>query len=207
MRGAPPPLYPWQAAAIDLVASIGRSLVYTAPTGGGKSRVADELLRRRLDANPRARALVVLPYVALVREKVASLEKALREIKAEVRGYAGTECEGAPLAGRERGAVATIEKASGCVNRMFERGEIENLAVVVVDELHMVSENERGATLEGMLAKIRHAVKSGRWRAEDRKSSPCRRPSDENRWRDWPSGWTRRRTWGILDRSNLRSTW
>ena len=162
MRGAPLPLYPWQAAAIDLVASTGRSLVYTAPTGGGKSRVADELLRRRLDANPRARALVVLPYVALVREKVESLEKALREIKAEVRGYAGTECEGAPLAGRERVAVATIEKASGCVNRMFERGEIENLAVVVVDELHMVSENERGATLEGMLAKIRHAVKSGR---------------------------------------------
>ena len=154
MRGAPPPLYPWQAAAIDLVASTGRSLVYTAPTGGGKSRVADELLRRRLDANPRARALVVLPYVALVREKVESLEKALRGIKAEVRGYAGTECEGAPLAGRERVAVATIEKASGCVNRMFERGEIENLAVVVVDELHMVSENERGATLEGMLAKI-----------------------------------------------------
>ena len=85
-RGAPPPLYPWQAAAIDLVASTGRSLVYTAPTGGGKSRVADELLRRRLDANPRARALVVLPYVALVREKVESLEKALRGIKAEVRG-------------------------------------------------------------------------------------------------------------------------
>ena len=163
MRGAPPPLYPWQAEAINLVAASRRSLCYTAPTGGGKSRVADELLRLSLTNFPAAKALVVLPYVALVREKVASLESLLRPLGIKVRGYAGVECEGAPLgSSRERCAVTTIEKASSCVNRLFETGEISLLSVVVVDELHMVSEDERGCALEGMLAKIRHGVKSGK---------------------------------------------
>ena len=120
MRGAPPPLYPWQAEAINLVAASRRSLCYTAPTGGGKSRVADELLRLSLTNFPAAKALVVLPYVALVREKVASLESLLRPLGIKVRGYAGVECEGAPLgSSRERCAVTTIEKASSCVCLLY----------------------------------------------------------------------------------------
>lgn len=169
-RAPPPPLYPWQREAISLVAESGKSLCYTAPTGGGKSRVADELLALKLQQPTSGKALVILPYVALVREKVASLERVLRgkvsssstSSRGLVRGYAGAECEGVPLSGRERVAVCTIEKASSAVNRMFERGEIDRLVMVIVDELHMVSEDERGATLENCLTKIRHGVKSGK---------------------------------------------
>lgn len=169
-RAPLPPLYPWQREAISLVAESGKSLCYTAPTGGGKSRVADELLALKLQQPTSGKALVILPYVALVREKVASLERVLRgkvsssstSSRGLVRGYAGAECEGVPLSGRERVAVCTIEKASSAVNRMFERGEIDRLVMVIVDELHMVSEDERGATLENCLTKIRHGVKSGK---------------------------------------------
>jgi DNA polymerase theta len=57
-------VYPWQRAAIDEGAD-GSSLVYCAPTSGGKSLVANVLLVRRLVRRMRsgrpARALVVLP--------------------------------------------------------------------------------------------------------------------------------------------------
>ncbi len=40
-------IYPWQAAALECGAD-GSNLVYSAPTSGGKSLVADILLIRRL---------------------------------------------------------------------------------------------------------------------------------------------------------------
>jgi replicative superfamily II helicase len=161
---APPPLYAWQADAIAL-GRRARALVYTAPTGGGKSRVADELLFDALrQRGPTSTALVILPYVALVREKVASLTELARvyDCGVRVKGFAGPESDGAPLRGRERVAVVTIEKASSCAHRMLESGDLDCVCMVVVDELHMVGIDARGAALESVLAKIRHAVVSGR---------------------------------------------
>ena len=46
--------------------------MYSAPTGGGKSLVADLLMLKRVLDDPagEAKAILVLPYVALVQEKV-----------------------------------------------------------------------------------------------------------------------------------------
>ena len=72
-------IYPWQSSCL-----LGRglltgekNLVYTAPTGGGKSLVADVLMLKRVIENPTAKAIVVLPYVALVQEKLKWLGKAV----------------------------------------------------------------------------------------------------------------------------------
>ena len=154
-------MYPWQRECVDLVASTSRSLVYAAPTGAGKSRVADELLELDLARDSFGLALVILPYVALVREKERALSARLRPKGIVVKAHAGSE-SGGSVFGRERCAVCTIEKGSAAVSRLIERDALDNLRIVVVDELHMVSEDERGAALEGALGRIRHAVLSGR---------------------------------------------
>ena len=62
--------YPWQAAALREAAA-GENFVYTAPTSGGKSLVADVLMFRRLQSSitdwrkPRAKALVLVPYLSI----------------------------------------------------------------------------------------------------------------------------------------------
>jgi hypothetical protein len=173
-------VYPWQRAAIDEGAD-GSSLVYCAPTSGGKSLVANVLLVRRLVRRMRsgrpARALVVLPFHSLVNEKVEDLKTILAPMYPRkrgrdgarglepVRGFAG-ESEGAPLArppgpGQEAVAVTTIEKASITVSRLAQEGRLHELCAVVVDELHMVGEEGRGAKLEETLAKIRFAARTG----------------------------------------------
>ncbi len=70
-------IYPWQSSCL-----LGKglllgetSLIYTAPTGGGKSLVADVILLKRIIENPRQKAILVLPYVALVQEKLKWLRK------------------------------------------------------------------------------------------------------------------------------------
>lgn len=65
-------IYPWQASCLLArgLLSGEQHLVYTAPTGGGKSLVADVLLLKRIIENPTRKAILVLPYVALVQEKL-----------------------------------------------------------------------------------------------------------------------------------------
>lgn len=70
-------IYPWQSECLLRSGALGGeiNLVYTAPTGGGKSLVADILMLKKIIENPEKKALLVLPYVALVQEKLRWLRK------------------------------------------------------------------------------------------------------------------------------------
>jgi DEAD/DEAH box helicase len=70
-------IYPWQSSCLlgKGLLSGETSLIYTAPTGGGKSLVADVLLLKRIIDDPSKKAILVLPYVALVQEKLKWLRK------------------------------------------------------------------------------------------------------------------------------------
>lgn len=57
-------IYPWQSDCLLRSGTLSRqkNLVYTAPTGGGKSLVADVLMLKSVIDNPGQKALLVLPY-------------------------------------------------------------------------------------------------------------------------------------------------
>ncbi|KAL8717170.1 MAG: hypothetical protein Q9225_005561 [Loekoesia sp. 1 TL-2023] len=76
-------IYPWQSSCL-----LGRglltgekNLVYTAPTGSGKSLVADVLMLKRVLGSLHNKAILVLPYVALVQEKVNFLRRAVQGVE------------------------------------------------------------------------------------------------------------------------------
>ncbi len=50
--------------------------------------------------------------------------------------------------------VCTIEKANPLVAKLLEEDRLGQLSCVVVDELHMVGDKERGCVLELMLTKL-----------------------------------------------------
>lgn len=73
-------IYPWQQACLmgRGLLSGEKNLVYTAPTGGGKSLVADILMLKRVIGSKKA--LLVLPYVALVQEKLKWLRRVVEGV-------------------------------------------------------------------------------------------------------------------------------
>jgi DNA polymerase theta len=79
-------IYPWQASCLLAKGLLSgeRHLVYTAPTGGGKSLVADVLLLKRIIENPGRKALLVLPYVALVQEKLKWVRRIVEGVERNV---------------------------------------------------------------------------------------------------------------------------
>lgn len=79
-------IYGWQASCLlaNGLLTGERHLVYTAPTGGGKSLVADVLMLKRIIENPSKKAILVLPYVALVQEKLKWLRRIVQDVEKHV---------------------------------------------------------------------------------------------------------------------------
>lgn len=93
--GAAAHVFQWQAdclmAGDGAVLKGERNLVFTAPTSAGKTLVAEILMLRALGMDPSRKAMLVLPYVALCREKAERLSRLLapmdREVKNAYGGY------------------------------------------------------------------------------------------------------------------------
>ena len=147
--------YEWQRRALALprVLDGGASLVFCAPTGAGKSLVAETLLLRALLERRRS-ALLVLPYVALCGEKASRMARAMAGSGVPVRKLYGGE--GFPVLPRKALGlvVCTYEKAAWLVGRLVAAGRMAELGCVVVDEVHMVAEGDRGVLLELLLTKL-----------------------------------------------------
>ena len=81
-------IYPWQKQCLlgPGLLQGEKNLVYSAPTGGGKSLVADVLMLKRVLEDSNAKALLVVPYVALVQEKVRWLRNIVSGISREELG-------------------------------------------------------------------------------------------------------------------------
>jgi replicative superfamily II helicase len=172
-------IYPWQKQCLlgPGILEGSRNLVYSAPTGGGKSLVADVLMIKRVLADRSAKALLVLPYVALVQEKVQWLRRVLDRVptaKSEELGSQNAlsrrrnrpETDTVRVVASFGGskvkmkwhdfdiAVCTIEKANMLINSAIEECTAVDLKVIGLDELHMVADGHRGYLIEMLATKL-----------------------------------------------------
>ncbi|XP_029948848.1 DNA polymerase theta-like [Salarias fasciatus] len=148
-------MFEWQAQCLAVGQVLnGGNLVYSAPTSAGKTLVSELLMLKRVLETKR-KALFILPFVSVAKEKMHYLQSIFEEAGVRVEGYMGSTSAAGGFAALDV-AVCTIEKANSLINRLIEEDSMSLLGMVVVDELHMIGDSGRGYLLELLLTKIRY---------------------------------------------------
>ncbi|VBB31304.1 unnamed protein product, partial [Acanthocheilonema viteae] len=145
--------YDWQFQCLNNEHMInGTNMIISMATGAGKTLVAEIVMLREVIIRRRS-CIFIVPYVAIVQQKVYSLSFFEGKCDVYVEEYAANKGRLPPIKRRKGGSiyVATIEKANMLINSLIEVDRIDEIGVIVVDELHMIGENTRGAIIEQVL--------------------------------------------------------
>ena len=154
----------------------GKTTLISAPTGSGKTLAAflvaiDQLLRQAIAGSlaPTTQVVYVSPLKALSNDVQKNLEQPLREIQqlALARGYLSTEIRTAVRTGdtltSERARmlrnpphilVTTPESLYLLLTAAKSREHLRSVRTVIVDEIHAVADDKRGAHLALTLERL-----------------------------------------------------
>jgi helicase len=142
-------LYPPQVEALPKILE-GKNLVVAVPTAGGKSLLAYlAILRGFLKG---MKSVYVVPLRALASEKYDDLKK-FESIGLNVKLAIGDYDSSTKSLKNADVVVATSEKFDSLIRHDFNY--LYDLGVIVIDEVHLLKDPERGPTLEMILTKIK----------------------------------------------------
>ncbi|HJU94561.1 MAG TPA: DEAD/DEAH box helicase [Nitrososphaera sp.] len=147
-------LYPPQEMALKYGILEGKSVLMTTPTASGKTLIAMMAIYKALKRN--RKAVYLTPLRALASEKYDDM-KVLEDLDfgRKIKVMAATGDYDSP--GKELAAADVIVLTNEKMDTLFRHNAewLDDIGLFVSDEVHLIGDRERGATLEMMLTKIR----------------------------------------------------
>src|SRR3989442_6335466 len=149
-------LYQPQQHAIEAGVLNGKNLVLASPTASGKALVAELCILQHV-LEHRGKAIYLAPLRALASEKFKEFQRysAIKKPNGDhVRaGISTGDYDGSdPWLGRYDIILCTNEKADSLLRH--KAPWVSELTLVVADEVHLLTEQERGPTLEVVLTRL-----------------------------------------------------
>lgn len=140
-------LYPPQAEAVEAGVAEGESVVAAVPTASGKTLIAELAMLSAFEDG--GKALYVVPLRALASEKSEEFQR----LPIDVGVSTGDYDERDEHLGENDVIVATSEKVDSLVRNGVSW--VRDVSCVVLDEVHLIDDSDRGPTLEVTAAKLR----------------------------------------------------
>ena len=141
-------LYPPQAECVDAGLFERKNLLVAIPTASGKTLVAEMAMQKEISDG--GKCLYIVPLKALAAEKYEDFSG--KEVKVGIA--TGDPDQRDEYLGRYDIIVATSEKTDSLLRNRSEW--LKRVSLLVVDEIHLIGDPSRGATLEMVIAKLRY---------------------------------------------------
>lgn len=142
-------LYPPQAACVDAGLLDGKNLLISIPTASGKTLLAEMAMASQIIRG--GKCLYIVPLRALASEKFEEFKAHGSRVGVATGDFDRTDNQ----LGSNDIIVATSEKVDSLLrNRTRWLSEV---TLMVLDEVHLIGSEHRGATLEMVITKMRYA--------------------------------------------------
>uniref|UniRef100_A0A0R3WFC8 Helicase C-terminal domain-containing protein n=1 Tax=Taenia asiatica TaxID=60517 RepID=A0A0R3WFC8_TAEAS len=124
-----------------------------APTGSGKTAMAELAIFRVFNTTPEKKCVYIAPLKALVRERVDDwYDRMGKKLGKRVVELTGDVSPDASLLQNADVIVSTPEKWDGVSRSWRQRNYVRQIALIVIDEIHMVGE-DRGPVIEAIVSR------------------------------------------------------
>jgi superfamily II DNA/RNA helicase len=168
-------LFPWQIDCLlienGLVFEGNKNLIYSAPTSGGKTLVSELLILKRFsqtmklgDPNYQKRKTIffIVPFIALAEEKSNYFRTIWQDMNIGIKTYHNNDdllAGGSNIGEDVELVICTIERANILINQLLEEKRENQLSMIIIDEIHLLSDSHRGFLLEVLLTKVLFILK------------------------------------------------
>ena len=134
----------------------GKSLLVCTPTASGKTLIA-ELAALKSIINGRGKAIYIVPLKALASEKYKDFRKRYNEV-AKIALSIGDIDSADPYLADYDLIVTTSEKFDSLIRH--NAPWLSGIATIIIDEIHLLNDTERGPTLEILLTILKQLLKN-----------------------------------------------
>ena len=144
----------WQLECLSKpeVLSGNKNLIVSAPTSAGKSLVG-EIIALKCILEKKKKVMIVQPFVAAVHMTEKHLQDILKSYR--VQGFLESFSPSGGISKTDV-TICTIERADILLSKMLQEDQenLGDIGIIIVDELHMVGDKQRGYHLELLLSKV-----------------------------------------------------
>ena len=141
-------LYPPQEKCIEAGLLERKNILAAIPTASGKTIIAEMAMHKEIERG--GKCLYIVPLKALAAEKYDDFAS---KNSVKVGIATGDPDQRDEYLGRYDIIVATSEKTDSLLRN--KAGWLKSVSLLVVDEIHLIGDESRGATLEMVIAKLR----------------------------------------------------
>ncbi|XP_074028472.1 activating signal cointegrator 1 complex subunit obelus isoform X3 [Leptinotarsa decemlineata] len=128
-------------------------LILGAPTGSGKTIVAELCILRQFINNPGLKVVYIAPMKALVRERVIDWTKKFSKISKKVVEVTGDITPRSEIIRYANIIITTPEKWDAMSRNWAEKDFVKDVGLIVIDEIHLLGE-DRGPVLEVIVSRM-----------------------------------------------------
>lgn len=149
-------LNPLQAQAVPKVLATHGHIMVVAPTSSGKTLIGEIAALRSIVTEGKP-AVWLLPARALAAE-IAAITRRWRALGIATIELTGETNMSSEAVRQAQLWVATTEKFEALYRRASLKEFIDRIGCLIIDEVHLVGDATRGATLESLIARVRAAA-------------------------------------------------